>query len=621
MTTPAYHRHGVTVLAGDCLDILRELDDASVDAVCTDPPYGIRFMGQAWDGADIEAGIELRRGQAPMPEDGKAGRTGGYQSAAAEAGRYDRAPSANEAFQRWCQAWAAECLRVLKPGGHMLAFGSPRTAHRLAAGIEDAGFEIRDTIMWVYGSGFPKSLDVSKAITATERHGGANSVRIRRARLGDEAASTGRAGNRDGVGGPQANRLGDDPTRHVETELTENGARWQGWGTALKPAQEPIIVARKPLASTVAGNVLAHGTGALNIDATRVSPSSPAHVEHASAPRSPRGSQHGKASDAPAPSRGSGPCTCAAPPACSTGDTSPDRECEPPRRTPSMPVQGSSDAQPDPRTGLPASAQAHDLTRPSRPGSLVDCQTSPHSDGEHARSAEDGDRANAQPRLDAPGCPDPRGTSARTPTSSRSTACPQHTAQHVDSAGRWPANVVLTHHSDCADPGPCTDGCPVAELDQQSGTLKSGAYNPGKRSDGAIYGAFNGENPGHAASEGGASRFFPVFRYQAKAPTKERPEVDGVKHLTVKPLALMQWLVRLVTPPGGLVLDPFAGSGTTLHAARAEGMRSIGVEREPDYLRLIAARLDARPRAAAPAAAAVTDDEPRDLLDLLDDAS
>ena len=179
---------------GDCLEVMRGMPDNSVDAVVTDPPYGLSFMGKKWD--------------------------------------YD-VPSV--------EVWA-ECLRVLKPGGHLLAFAGTRTQHRMAVRIEDAGFEIRDMIAWVYGSGFPKSLDVSKAI--------------------DKAA------------GAEPTVVFERPARgmgyHGTEATTEAARQWQGWGTALKPSLEPITVARKPLVGTVAENVLEHGTGALNIDGCRV---------------------------------------------------------------------------------------------------------------------------------------------------------------------------------------------------------------------------------------------------------------------------------------------------------------------------------------------------------------
>jgi hypothetical protein len=374
----------VKIHHGDCLEVLAAMPDAWADSVVTDPPYSLGFMGRAWDTHDTPA-----------------------------------------EFAAWCEAWARECFRVLKPGGHLLAFGGTRTAHRLTCGIEDAGFEIRDAITWLYGSGFPKSLDVSKAI-------------------GKAAA-------------------------------TDAARQWDGWGTALKPASEPIVVARKPLSGTVAQTVLQHGTGALNIDASRVVHASPADLA---------------------------------------------------------------------------------VSLSKNPG-RVDAVTS---------GVYGADR-------------------------------PQ---QSVNGAGRWPANVVLSHAAtpDGADlcSGGCAPGCPVADLDEQSGWLPAGGY-PGKRNVdkfGDAYGEFAGRRDlaARRTDAGGASRFFPTFRYQAKAPARERPRVEGVAHPTVKPLALMRWLVTLVTPPGGVVLEPFAGSGTTVEAALTDGFGCVAIERDVSYLPLIEQRIE-----------------------------
>lgn len=200
----------VSLMLGDCLERLRELPDNSVDSVVTDPPYGLSFMGKKWD--------------------------------------YD-VPSV--------EVWA-ECLRVLKPGGHLLAFAGTRTQHRMAVRIEDAGFEIRDMIAWVYGSGFPKSLDVSKAI---DKAAGAE-----REVVGDNP------NNRPNCAGKQTRSMAAPITMQpITAPATDAAKQWQGWGTALKPALEPITVARKPLGEkTVAANVLEHGTGAINVDGCRV---------------------------------------------------------------------------------------------------------------------------------------------------------------------------------------------------------------------------------------------------------------------------------------------------------------------------------------------------------------
>jgi DNA modification methylase len=201
---------GTRLMLGDCLIRLKELPDNSVDSIVTDPPYGLSFMGKKWD--------------------------------------YD-VPS----VEIWQQ-----CLRVLKPGGHLLAFAGTRTQHRMAVRIEDAGFEIRDMIAWVYGSGFPKSLDVSKAI---DKMAGAER----------EVVGVRTDGNKGGG----AKTYDDDAyvwdkPFNVTVPSTEAAKQWQGWGTALKPSLEPITVARKPLIGTVADNVLQHGTGGINIDGCRV---------------------------------------------------------------------------------------------------------------------------------------------------------------------------------------------------------------------------------------------------------------------------------------------------------------------------------------------------------------
>lgn len=555
MITPYYQRHGVTVYAGDCLDVLAEMAESSVHAVVCDPPYGLEFMGKDWDSFKT-GGKQPKIGDADgSPHRRNTGTpswsaSGNPRCLNCGGTKYDRtrpngcacaAPrfpnesaSHMRAFQGWCEQWATECLRVLKPGGHLVAFGGTRTYHRLTAGIEDAGFEIRDGLQWLYGSGFPKSLDVSKAIDKA-RDDRADILAVtgwlaeRRDRVGwtnrriDEAfgfngmaghwtagphlkiaqvpnwdqwvrlcgllgfghemdAEVWRLNGRKGTpGNERVDRVVDlpganmvfQPTQRVVnpgTPVLGTARQWQGWGTALKPAHEPVVLARKPLAGTVAGNVLTHGTGALNIAGTRT-----AHVSVADRHESEQKNRHAMFGT----------------------------------------VAGQNNVY--------------------------------------------GDYSQTEVK------------------------------NYDGAAGRWPSNVLVTHSARCDDPAEgCSPAwCPAAELDQQADEV---------------------------------ARFLPTFRWEAKAPTDERPQVAGIAHPTVKPVALMRWLVRLVTPPGGVVLDPFAGSGTTLQAARAEGVRAIGIEREPTYLPLIKARLDARPRQADPAAA-VPDDEPMDLLDLLGDAS
>lgn len=479
---PYYADELVTLYYGDCLDVLRELPDSSVDSVVTDPPYGLEFMGRGWDApwqeSDVNADAGFNGGGLDVTKrlpsftgstnpkclscgGTRRGRRDGTAKVAvclcADGGHFPNVRAVEmRAFQDWCEAWVVECLRILKPGGHLVAFGGSRTWHRLAAAVEDAGFEIRDSIAWLYGSGFPKSLDVSKAI---DKAAGAERTEVIGSKLGRPGMSKDGSNQRNGFD----SAFGGESTGVMPTDITapatEEAAQWQGWGTALKPAFEPIVVGRKPLAGTVAHNVLTHGTGALNIDACRT-----------------------------------------------------------------------------------ATATADDYGR--------------------STTRADGSRSTSHEVYGADTRTDP-------------------TAAH--DRGRWPTNVVL-------------DESQAAELDRQSGIQKDGtAVNRNRSADEkrSWYGtrkSQTGEDVGYGGI-GGASRFFPTFRYEAKAPASERPNVDGVQHPTVKPLDLMRWLVRLVTPPNGVVLEPFAGSGTTAEACVLEHMQCIAIEREADYLPLITSRL------------------------------
>lgn len=458
------------ILAGDCIEQMRTLQADSVDAIVTDPPYGLEFMGKEWDGFGTPLG-----------------------------------------FQTWTEQWAREALRVLKPGGHLLAFGGTRMYHRLAAGIEDAGFEIRDTLMWLYGSGFPKSLDVSKAIDKMDAK---DEQQARRYRFTEWVRSTGATAQQidhatnTAMGGHyityasqpavmtrehlEACRhlLGDIPEwierecdiRSVESKnfearevtgvhasgapaaqwmakyglsadinpkdkkdkgFTEAAKKWQGWGTALKPAVEPIVLARKPLIGTVADNVLTHGTGALNIDASRI------------------GTQQRE-----------NPC----------GDI------------------------PSGANNFVGSAKQRDRSRPIVPVS-----------------------------------------------------------------GRWPANILL-------------DEAAAALLDEQSGGASRFFY-VAKASRSERNKGLNGMKTRQTGSLDGSQ--------SGDLNRNHKPTTRANIHPTVKPVQLMRYLIRLVTPKGGTVLDPFLGSGTTAVAAIEEGVAWIGCEREPEYLDIIKARVAA----------------------------
>jgi len=473
----------MTLLIGDCIEQMKTLEADSVDAIVTDPPYGLEFMGKEWDGFGTPLG-----------------------------------------FQTWSEQWAREALRVLKPGGHLLAFGGTRMYHRLAAGIEDAGFEIRDTLMWLYGSGFPKSLDVSKAIDKVNgeagrllkftqwfraagvarsqaslamfeaRHISANGTMAGHyyaqtvsaqpaiptpeiwatlrplcadvpawvdelvARIAAEREVTGlkdgtSAVSESGIGAAAVGVKQQKIQVSITAPSTEAAKKWQGWGTALKPAVEPIVLARKPLIGTVAANVLTHGTGALNIDASRI----------------------GTSKEIPGSPNGKG--------------------------------------------------------------------------GTFGFMGGWGDKNAAM--------------SGQNPN-----------------IGRWPANILLDEEA-------------AALLDEQSGVSKSQGGRIGKKEHGSLAigaaGVYEKGDPGFGDT-GGASRFF----YVAKASRSERNAgLERNIHPTVKPVALMKYLIRLVVPKGGTVLDPFLGSGTTAVAAIEEGVEWIGCEREPEYVEIIKARVAA----------------------------
>lgn len=411
---------------GDCLEVMKTLPDNSVDSIVTDPPYGISFMGKKWD-YDVP-GVDV---------------------------------------------WA-EALRLLKPGGHILVACGTRTQHRMVVNIEDAGFEIRDTVAWIYGSGFPKSLDVSKAID--KMHG------AERETVGQNTNGSGAQPhklNNHGTGDTGIGYMdGSGKVFDITAPASDDAKQWSGWGTALKPAMELWTLARKPLEGTVATNVLKHGTGSLNIDACR--------IEHSE--------------------------TC----------------------------------------------------------KLMKAQTDDNvmtGGGKYGQAGRRSDVLELKPN------------------------------------GRFPANVIHDGSDEVVSLFPQTT---------------SGALKPYKENH-ANASSFQFDREKTYTSEsnaGSAARFF----YCAKASKSDRNdgldgfpvdrpdsrtaigmgtfEEKGVQpqqnhHPTVKPTALMQYLCRLITPPGGTVLDPYTGSGSTGKAAMFEDFRFIGIERELEYVEIATARIEA----------------------------
>jgi DNA modification methylase len=488
-----------TLLLGDCLDKLKELDDNSIDSIVSDPPYGLSFMGKKWD--------------------------------------YD-VPS---------QAIWQECMRVLKPGGHLLSFAGSRTYHRMAVRIEDAGFEIRDQIMWVYGSGFPKSHNIGKAV---DKKGGQsigwfgqwlrdwreenNITQKEIAKLfpSKTGGLTGCVANwelglniptteqfntivenfdlpfksieeleREILGTKSSACFGNEErhtigaSKSVEVDITKGNSEWEGWGTALKPAHEPIVMARKPFKGTVADNVLEYGTGAINIDDCRIAPDD-AFVKH---------------------------------------------------------IEKYSD---------------RDVGVNGTPQSMF---------------------GNTHGKM-----------------------------VYGNVEGRFPANIIFDEEAGKI-------------LDEQSGDIKGMASQ--NCNNQTLYGgnAMNASQTTRSGfkqgynDKGGASRFFycpkaskkdreegmnglvkkaNVFmspdsrmdkdQYERTSPGMERFKTEPKSnfHPTVKPTDLMQYLIRLVTKKGGVVLDPFMGSGSTGKAAIKEGMIFVGIEREEEYFEIAKQRIE-----------------------------
>lgn len=491
------------ILEGDVTEQLKTLADASVDSIVTDPPYGLEFMGKDWD--------------APWKTDHRQGFDGTMQTPDSPYGRskvrngngasYGADAHVMQALQDWYFSWAVDALRVLKPGGYLLAFGGSRTYHRMACAIEDAGFEIRDQIMWIYGSGFPKSLDVSKAIdkAAGEEREVVAPAPYHRGKAGQQYSETRRVSY-------------DYPPQPITMPATDAAKQWAGWGTALKPSHEPIVVARKPLIGTVAANVLEYGTGAMNIDACRVEAldgvplfSSRSESRSVALGNGLNGSNR-------------------------TGDVGFGR----------WPANVIHDGSDEVIAAFPQTSS----------GDFSGHRNQPKTDGIYGKFESYEEKAYAG---------------------------------DTGSAARFFKSV---------DPD-TREGEPSANRTYEQNGSTNFAMKPGAR----------------RLDQGSAARFY----YCAKASREERNQGlwgteekivdDGRKvpidnpylrgktmrsntHPTVKPIALMAYLCRLVTPPQGTVLDLFMGSGSTGIAALREGFNFIGIEVNPAYAEIARLRIE-----------------------------
>ncbi len=508
------------IMLGDCLEQLKDLADNSVDSICTDPPYGLSFMGKAWD--------------------------------------YDVPTVA---------IWK-ECLRVLKPGGHLLAFGGTRTYHRLVVNIEDAGFEIRDQIMWIYGSGFPKSMDISKAI---DKEAGA----VREV-VGHQAYTS-----QDMRGGAYDSAEARDRERlpvAITAPATPEAKKWSGYGTALKPANEPICLARKPLSEkTVAKNVLKHGVGGLNIEASRIG----SEVRH-NPPASINGSatvNHGKDSESGFKADFDGTTVSGRFPANILFDE-------------------AAAAVLDEQSG-------HSTSRAGNPNRGV-------KDASKAVTTFDAKKSVGQEHNDSGGASrffktfkqdeqcDQRDLSTVVPAES-SFKHDEARLNSVQEAVRIScSNDPLLSHclGSIPDYKKCTLYQDLASLAVEPESIDTTLI---MRSLLKLYGSAHlvtDESIKSAKNEEtGNTEFVPTrFLYQAKASKKDRNqglEGSGIvnNHATVKPIKLMEYLVKLVTPEGGVVLDPFMGSGTTGVAALGLGFKFVGVERDEKYFEICEQRI------------------------------
>jgi site-specific DNA-methyltransferase (adenine-specific) len=520
------------LLLGDCAEKMRTLADNSIDAIVTDPPYGLAFMGANWD-----YGVP------------------------------------GEMFWR-------EALRVAKPGAHLLAFGGTRTYHRLACAIEDAGWEIRDCIMWVYGSGFPKSMDVSKAI---DKMLGAERTEVIGSRHRNVKPYD------DGNGWNANNTTGD---YQYMAPATPEAAAWQGWGTCLKPAVEPIVVARKPLEGTVAANVLKYGTGAINIDACRVPTEEVIETNGNRGSAKIYGKYNGMASrQSEGQKLGRFPANLIHDGSDEVLALFPDTGKSTGGRTIKRSGGGNvgsgkaseaSWTNDDPGFGDSGSAaRFFYCAKASRSERNKNCERllQWEQDQELTQLIEKSSQLlmaiseSMMQTLDALVC---NMTSFGNDTTVQS----QSECKSIISTALKLITELKTSLS--SQPSNTSDaildaiktseesGINVAQLAEKLNLLKLDSTN------GQTDIAINAVN----------ALFDVLSEIRGRAK-------QGNHHVTIKPIALMRYLVRLVTRKGGIVLDPFMGSGTTGVAAIQEGMNFVGIERDPHYYEIASRRISA----------------------------
>lgn len=681
--TAFYEDDAVRLYLGDCLAILPTLADASVDAVVTDAPYELGFMGKAWDASGIAYNVDVWR----------------------------------------------ECLRVLKPGAHLVAFGAPRTYHRMAVAIEDAGFEIRDSLHWIYGSGMPKGQNIGKAIDKRRDDreqvlqvtrflaAARTTAGLSHRQIDDAFSFNGMASHWTAIASKAAivptpeqwdrlrDLLGFDDTqiRPLVVELngrkgeigeawsqrevigqghrvrgesdvqfapvstgaydltspaTDAAKQWNGWNTQLRPAHEPIVLARKSTGfNTTVANVLEHGTGALNVDATRIAHGPDVDLQARQRQQSPTAGMNGigdsrfradheQATYNPAgrwPTNilvGHGP------------NCIDDGDCQPGCPVVEMAQSGvtPSNARASKGTGMGyhgADGERGAWTGGDSGGASrffpvfryeAVCELFERVDScERVIGAAEKSQRPGQPQSTAAKVAQGStlhdgGINNPSPKSSARTAESASPTMHQPNEGSAPGSVQAKPAGwsalRAASAGTLCDSCVTAIAQSAAATQRglSGRRELGLPSTrdsserilnrslalivedlgnsgtistttdlttslGCVVAAIKTyttrEYPSVERRSG-----LPVLKYEAKAPKSERPRLaDGTAMVTVKPLALMRWLVRLVTPPGGTVLDPFAGTGTTLEACRLESFQSIGIEKDPGHAELCKIRL------------------------------